>query len=236
MTNLSEEHLVELLTRIGPDLVLPDSGPPSFLVSPARSRTRRRITAIVATIALIGSGAIAIPPVRAAIKSWFGIGSTRIEISPTPPSVTANAGISSDLPRITQKAAASLLGQLGTELPELDDPSLGTPIFAEMPEGGVVAVWNDGSTLWVHGATIQPSMLFKKLASDNNVIRPLGDLGDDGVIIEGDHFLQTPHRVVAASTTVLWIRGTTEFRFEADGRIGDIEARARELDAKFASP
>ena len=40
-------------------------------------------------------------------------------------------------------------------------------------------------------------------------------LGDEAVLITGDHVLQTPQRQIAAGTVLLWISDDIEYRLES---------------------
>ena len=187
---------------------------------------------------------LAVAPLRRTVADWLGIGSTRVIIEPIPttvvppttaPSSTASTttttlpGIVDGLPTIDAATAESLLDG---PLPALDGSSLGAPSrFVRMPEGGVVAEWPTGETLWIHASTMPSGVMFDKLASSSDSVQRIDDLGDDALAVTGDHMLRTPHRVVEATTTVLWVSGDQEFRLEGDRPIEELIDIARLLDA-----
>jgi hypothetical protein len=125
-------------------------------------------------------------------------------------------------------------------LPRLDGTELGAPAgFASMPEGGVLVVWPDGSTLWLHerpgggdagdgdGAG---DVLLDKRVADADLVQRVEGLGDAALAVSGAHQLHTPHRGIAATTTVLWTSGAWELRLEADRPVEELVAIARDLD------
>jgi hypothetical protein len=166
--------------------------------------------------------------VRSAVAGWLGIGSTSIQIDPTPPSTAAPLpSIDAGLRRIDRATAAERLGSLPVAL---DATTLGPPTgFATMPEGGVLVVWPDATTLWIHDAEVDAGMLFDKLVQAGQSVQPVDGLGDRALVITGDHFLRTPHRTIAATTSVLWQSDDREYRLESDRDDAELIELARQI-------
>ena len=119
-------------------------------------------------------------------------------------------------------------------MPPLDASELGAPAgYSLMPEGGVLVVWADRSTLWIHAAEFEAGVLFNKLVSTEADVQQVDDLGDDALAVSGDHFLRTPRRTVAATTAVLWRSGPWEYRLESDRDQTALIALARQLDEQL---
>jgi hypothetical protein len=239
MIDLDDERLAEVLASVGQLLVtapvvstaspsspvsraLPE-GPASVRASRWRSAPAVALAGIAACLIVV----LAVAPLRSAVADWLGIGSTRIEIDPIPPSTVAPLlPIDADLPRIDRDAAEV---RLGAPLPQLDTSSLGAPAgYARMPEGGVLVIWPD-ATLWIHEEVIEPDMYFDKLISAGQDVQRVDDLGEGAFVISGDHVLRTPHRMVSATTTVLWQADRREYRLEADADAATLIDVARQL-------
>lgn len=237
MIDLDDDRLADVLASVGALLVtVPDSAPATANVrAPARAHRRsmpsirwRWQWAPVLAVGLIAAIVLAVAPVRSAVAGWLGIGSTSIQIDPTPPSTAAPLpSIDAGLRRIDRTTAAERLGSL----PEaLDATKLGPPTgFATMPEGGVLVVWPDSTTLWIHDAEIEAGMLFDKLVQAGQSVQPVDGLGDRALVITGDHFLRTPHRTIAATTSVLWQSDDREYRLESDRDDAELIELARQI-------
>lgn len=243
MIELDDERLADVLASVGALLVtVPDITPdPAVVRAPAgarqwstpsrRWRWRWRWQwAPVLAVALIAAIVLTVAPVRSAVAGWLGIGSTSIQIDPTPPStVAALPSIDAGLRRIDRATAAERLGSLPVAL---DATTLGPPSgFATMPEGGVLVVWADGTTLWIHDADIEAGMLFDKLVQSGQSVQSVDELGDQALVISGDHFLRTPHRMIAATTSVLWQSDEREYRLESDRDRAALVELARQIAA-----
>ncbi len=223
MTTMDDAHLEAVLASIGPLLVLEPltsaQSPPPW---------RRWWARLGVVVAALGVAVLGVAPLRGAVADWLGIGSTQVDVRPDSvvpeslPSIDAGASL------ISPTVAAAQLGQ-----PTFDrvvDSALGEPSgFALVPEGGVLTVWPDGTTLWVHTADVDPSMWLQKLVGSAEDVSAVDGLGDDAIAIAGDHVLQTPHRTVAAPNTVLWTDGPLEFRLAGDAPIDDLIDTARNL-------
>lgn len=226
---IDDTHLDEVLASIGPLLVLEPL--PAAAVTPEIARPPRRWRRWLAGGAAAAVLTIAgVSPLRSAVADWLGIGSTHVEVRPDPDLVPA------DLPGITDQAMPisprQAEGRLDPQLRErLDDTELGDPAgFALIPEGGVLVVWPDGTTLWVHSNGMGVDGWLEKLVASDEQVHHVDDLGDDALAVLGAHVLETPDRTVRAGTTVLWTRGTTELRLAGDRPVEELIAVARLLD------
>lgn len=196
-------------------------------------RPRRVAPAIwvgVAVAAVIAATVLAVAPLRHTVADWLGIGSTAIEIDPTAAStISSLPSITLDLTRIDRAGAEATLG---VALPSFEGTELGAPQgFALMPEGGVLVVWSDRTTLWIHRLSIPTDVLFTKMVAAGSMVQRVDDLGDDALAVSGEHVLRTPHRTVAAATTVLWRQRELEYRLDADRDVDALIDLARALAA-----
>lgn len=245
MIELDDDRLAHVLASVGDHLRVE----PTLAVVPRAAtsrprRVRRALAIAVAVLVPLVAVVLAIAPLRHTVADWLGIGSTRVIFEPAPtsappapsvvptsapPSTSTLPGIVDGLAAIDTATAESLLGW---ELPVLDRTSLGAPSgFARMPEGGVLVVWSTGETLWIHGQPMPAGALFDKLVASSESVERVDDLGDDALVVSGDHLLRTPHRTIDATTTVLWVDGERELRLEGDHLPDDLVAIAREFDA-----
>ncbi len=243
--NLDDAHLETILRSIGAELHLQHTLQPIQAerivhVTKARKRLRAYAITFISICALV----FATPAVRAAVANWFGIGSTEIKISPNltslEPLSDCRSGneTSCTFPKIDQALAeingSSAAASLGFALPDLSTTPLGKQVrFATMPEGGVLVIWADNSTLWLHSVSIEPAMLLKKLGGSGVTTSAVNNLGDAAIAISGPHWLQTPHRKILATNTILWVRGMNEFRLESNLPPDQLINVARELDDQF---
>jgi hypothetical protein len=231
MIDLDDDRLDAVLASVGRWL---ETSAPGAEARPApvgdvgRRRRRPYAVAALAAAAVVTAIVVTVAPVREAVADWLGIGSTRIEIEPTPSGRTPTAGIQTGLPLVDRVTAE---GVFDFDLPS-DATALGPPAgFARMPEGGVLVVWPDGSTLWIHTETVDPDMYLKKLVGSAATVQRVDGLGDSALVVSGPHRLETPHRRVSASTTVLWRVGPLEHRLESDRSPEDLVTLAREIAA-----
>jgi len=167
----------------------------------------------------------------AADSSWAaGVGSTGDRVRPEMDEIPA------DLPGIdigaTPISSRDAEARLGTErFYRLAATDLGSPSgFADVSEGGLLVVWPDRTTLWVHDARMDVSVWLEKLVATDQQVDRVEGLGDDALAVIGDHLLETPHRTIRASTTVLWVHGSTEYRLAADLDVDTLIALAADLD------
>jgi hypothetical protein len=85
------------------------------------------------------------------------------------------------------------------------------------PEGGVILEWTEGATtLWIRAPDFEPAMFVKKLVDAGEPAESISGVGDEALIVEGSHILETPHRRLAAGTVLLWVDGDQEYRLESD--------------------
>ncbi|MDP2292072.1 MAG: hypothetical protein Q8M22_12855 [Actinomycetota bacterium] len=224
MIDLDDDRLAEVLADVGQHLFTGPADVPARDDRRWSSVVRVALAAAAAVILLV----VAIAPLRTAVADWLGIGSTRIRIDPSPTTtIEAIQSIDADLTRIDRTRAEEITGE---SLGGLDGSDLGAPSgFARMPEGGVLVLWPDGSTLWIHVESIDADRYFEKLVSSGAQIQRVDGLGDSAMVIEGDHLLQTPHRIVAATTAVVWRTGAMEYRLESSREPVELIEIARQL-------
>lgn len=233
MIDIDDRRLAEVLVSVG-NLLVTDAPEPA--ATAARSpRSRRTLWqpgglrwtfVVVLVLAVV---AVTVAPVRRTVADWLGIGSTQIDIEPTT-SIAPLPSIAAGLPRLDEATAAA---KVGVDLTGLGARALGAPAeFADMPEGGVLVIWRDGSSLWIHLRTgPEPHELLHKLVSNGEDVHEVDGLGDDALVVSGTHMLETPHRTVAATTVVLWLSGDLELRLESDRDPSALIELARQLDA-----
>jgi hypothetical protein len=229
---IDDARLDEVLAGIGPLLVVeaPESAPSRVpAAGPRPQRSTWRWIAVGA--ALAGIATTAVSPWRGAMADWLGIGSTHVEVQPDLDAVPA------DLPGIdagaTPISARDAHGELGPALiARLGTTALGAPTgFATIPEGGVLTVWPDGTTLWVHDGMLDAGGWLEKLVGTDEQVQPVDRLGDEALAVVGTHVLETPNRRIRADTTVLWTVGGTEYRLAGALPVELLVDAARVLDA-----
>jgi hypothetical protein len=195
---------------------------------PRRSR-RWRAGPILAAAAVIVAAVLGFAPTRGALAGWLGIGSTRIRLDPVEVAdPTLHPSIADDAEPVGRASAEELLGR---PLPDLDASQLGAPAgYAAIAEGGVLVVWDDATTLWIHQAQIDLGAMREKQLPATSPPEPVEDLGDEALLLRGDHLLKTPHRSMAATTVVLWLSGPWELRLESDRPEAELIDIARQID------
>jgi hypothetical protein len=225
MIDLDDDRLAEVLASMR-DLLVTQ---PADAAAPSVDRRHRPMSIIALAAAAAAVAVVSVSPLRGAVADWLGIGSTRIDIDPTLfPTTAPLPAIDEGLQRIDLAAAEQ---RLGIELPPLDTAELGSPTgYSLMPEGGILVIWSDMSTLWIHSDDVaDPGAMFDKLVSLEADVQRVDDLGDEALAVSGRHFLYTPHRTVAATTAVLWRSGGWEYRLESDRDQRSLIAIARQL-------
>ena len=198
------EHLV-----VAADAVTLESRP--VAQRPPPWPRRLAVAAAVLVVALVAT--LAVGPAREAVARWLGIGSTRIERVP-------DATVPADLPTMTGGLSPAIVEEaeraLGGAVPVVE--GLGPPqaMFVP-PEGGVILVWPEGATtLWIRDPDFEPGTFVKKLVDAGEPAESVVGVGDEALIVEGTHILETPHRRLAAGTVLLWVDGDKEYRLESD--------------------
>lgn len=229
---IDDARLDEVLASIGPRLVVEAAEAPvrrEALVAAARPPRRSRGRWLVAGAVLAGVTGTAVAPWRGAVADWLGVGSTRVTVRPDLDVVPARLpGIATGATPISARQASAELGPALAE--RVGTSRLGAPSgFATIPEGGVLAVWPDGTTLWVHDRDMDAAGWLEKLVAGDEQVRRVDDLGDSALAVIGTHVLETPNRTVRAGTTVLWTRDRTEYRLAGDHTVDVLIAVAREL-------
>ena len=203
-------------------------------LSRATVRLRLQLTAVVAVVAIVSLAVGLIAPVREAVAGWLGIGSTRVDQAPADdrrqrPEV--GEGLEPATPAEVEDALGATPVSLGLDASDLGPPEL----LALAPEGGAILAWSQGAaTLWVRpqagdGVSVGP-FVKRPTGPQRLVVRDVPGLGDQALVIEGDHALDTPGRSLAATTTVLWLDGGRELRLEADVSADRLVGIARSFD------
>jgi hypothetical protein len=230
----SDEHLARVLASVGDHLVVPEVDDAWSPAAPGRRRVGRRVVAgaAAAVLGVTVAGGVGLTPVREALASWFGLGSTGFErVAPDEADPTGLPPLDAGLPTVSRTGAEAVLGR---PLPHLDAArsGLGEPDrIALPPEGGVLLGWDRGATsLWVRTTEDPAETRMRKLLNDYAVIKPVADLGEGAVSVAGDHVLATPNRRVAAGSVILWIDEGIEFRLESDLGVDAMVSIARGVD------
>jgi hypothetical protein len=184
---------------------------------------------VATTIVVVMVISVVVAPVRRTVADWLGIGGTDVVVD------TSSASTASSLPSIVvgvELVSADTAEQLiGRALPDLDGTELGAPSgLARMPEGGVLVIWSDASTLWIRAAGNEAPGQMRKMVTTREQAVEIDALGDEALAITGDHMLVTPHRRLAASTVVLWRSDGLELRLEGDRSVDALIALAREIE------
>jgi hypothetical protein len=207
----SDARLEAILVSVGELLVVAVDSPAT--THPA-SRWPRRLAVAAAVLVVALVATLAVAPAREAVARWLGIGSTRIERVPGGDSDPS--GLPTISNALTPASVEDAEDALGETLPVVE--ALGPPEAVYMPpEGGVILSWREGSTtLWIRDPDFAPEMFVKKLVEAGEPAESVAGVGDEALIVEGTHILETPHRRVAAGTVLLWVDGAEEYRLESD--------------------
>jgi hypothetical protein len=208
-------RLEAILTSVGEHLVVTVD---AVSVEPERAGRhaspwprRLAVAAVVLVVALVAT--LAVAPAREAVARWLGIGSTRIERVP-------DGTVPADLPTITGGLSPATEEEaeraLGGALPVVE--GLGRPEATFVsPEGGVILVWPEGeTTLWVRNPDFEPATFVKKLVDAGEPAELIAGVGDEALLVEGTHILETPHRRLSAGTVLLWVDDGREYRLESN--------------------
>ncbi len=210
---MSDRRLDAVLASIGEHLEVDE--PAAFPTAHPNDHHRsRRLLAVAAVVAIVVAGTLVVAPARHAVAGWLGIGSTRIELENDQP-----AGADS-LPSIVEDSEMIPFDKaevaLAEPLPDIPETGLGPPDgVVAAPEGGNIIVWSESNTtLWIRVADSTGSINTKVLGPDAE-FRSVTGLGDDALLVTGDHLLRTPQRQVSASTVLLWINSGIGYRLES---------------------
>jgi hypothetical protein len=227
MIPFDDERLHAVLTSVGDHLRV-DAAPRTSRRSTSPLRPSRLVL-VAAMILVVMAVSIVVAPVRRTVADWLGIGETDVVVDPS------SASAASSLPSIVvgvEPVSADTAAQLiGRSLPDLDDTELGAPSgLARMPEGGVLVIWGDASTLWIRAAGDPVPGQMRKMTTTLAQAVEIDALGEEALAITGDHMLVTPHRRLAASTVVLWRSDGLELRLEGDRSVDALVALAREIE------
>lgn len=232
LADLDDDRLAAVLASVGEHLVVPTLADPLV-----RRRQRLAGAVLTAAAAVVVLVLVAVAPVRRTVADWLGIGSTRIEV---PALSVPLPGPSSTLPPLvgdlsTLPCATAERGW-GRPIPPLRGTRLGEPAgCALMPEGGVLLVWPDGTSLWIRSQHEDTRVVFDKAVASREDVRPVDGIGDGAVFVAGEHIFRTPHRTVEAASVLVWLDGGDEMRLESDLPAEDLIAIAEEI-ARMISP
>ena len=212
------DRLDDVLASVGRHLMVDapadEIGEPVVGADGSSSRGRGRLLVAAIVVAVLVGSIAAIPPARRAVGGWLRAG--RIEVS-VDPQATIDPALPSFLDDATPIDPAGRALVLGQVPPDLSSTSLGPPTGSwTVPEGGVVATWAEGTTsLWI--LPVDPDYWFiRKSVETGDVVTDLPELGDGGFAVAWAHLMETPHRLVVASSVVVWSDGTLMFRLESD--------------------
>ena len=179
-------------------------------------RQRPMLRSAAVLLAVVLAATVAVAPVRRTLAGWLWIGHTEI---------TATVAEGSDsLPELTdgsEPITRAEAAATGIPVDAIGATPLGDPErWARPVEGGVLALWSEGSTtLWIRSADGDTGVLLRKLVGADADVRRIAGLGDAALSIRGDHVLQTPARRVGAGTVVLWTDAGLEHRLESHLRL-----------------
>ncbi|MET0146838.1 MAG: hypothetical protein ABW328_18915 [Ilumatobacteraceae bacterium] len=221
---MTDDHLDAVLASLGDHLDVPPLAPADRAADARagarRSVRRRRVLLAAAALVVAAVAAVlAISPAREAVARWFGL---HIEHDDA---TTATGSFAQD---VTPLAVDAGVMATGIEPARFTAGPLGDPDAAGAPpEGGVLLAWDDGTTLWVRPAGGDLAIV-KRLGREDRT-EDIAGVGDFAVLIEGEHVLQTPSRIVAAGRVLWWITGDREHRLESDATAAEMIAIGRAL-------
>lgn len=227
------DRLDDVLASVGRHLLIDpaadDAGMPAAAIGTG-SRTRSRLLAAAIVIAILAGSIASIPPARRAVGGWLRVG--RIEVS-VDPNATIDATLPSFLDAATPIEPARVAAVLGQPPPDLASTPLGGPEgWWTVPEGGAVATWSAGRTsLWILPVDIPDYWFIDKMTTSRDVVVELPELGDGGLAVRWAHLMETPHRLVAADSVVVWAEDALMFRLEADRDLDVLIAAAESVAA-----
>lgn len=232
---MTDDRLAVVLASVGRHLVI-DRTPDGECAPTELQRRRwctacRRMVAAAAAVLVLTGAVASIAPARRAVGGWLRAGGIDISVDPEV------GHTDSDLPSFIDGATGIEPGRiaalLGRPPPDLAVTSLGEPGgWWTVPEGGVVATWDQGETsLWIVPTDAQQSRMIDKFAASTDTVTGLPQLGDGGFAVGGTHELQTRHRRVAADSVVAWSGGGLTFRLESSIDLDDLISIAEAIAA-----
>ena len=194
---------------------------PTATAAPPRGRTAapsRRVQAAVAAVVAVVVGALAVPPVRAAVADLFGFGGVlvRDEPGPAPSTAPPPPGATTDL---TLTEAAALVPFRPAVPTALGDPD-GVEVSADRRVLSLTWETDDG-TVRLDQIGARLDYAFAKSATGVQFVTVAGDFAlwfpepHEVVALEPDG---TERRLTArlAGHTLIWERGTVTMRVEGD--------------------
>ncbi len=209
----SDARLEMVLTSVGEHLVVVPARSTTATSSAASPWPRRlAVAAAVLVVALVAT--LVVAPAREAVARWLGIGSTRIER--VPDGTSDPSGLPTISSALTPATVEEAEEALGGALPVVEALGPREAVYVA-PEGGVILSWPEGSTtLWIRDPDFEPTIFVKKLVDAGEPAESIQGVGDEALLVEGSHILETPHRRLAANTVLLWVDGDKEYRLESD--------------------
>lgn len=214
-----DEWLTAVLADVGSRLTITASDSPGDAIPVPGKRRSPHLTnprVLVAAAAILVTFIIVVgTPVRESVADWLGIGATSIQVVPGDHADTEDLpALDDDLRAVTPRAAGD---ELGAPLPTTARTRLGAPDRMVIPpEGGVVFAWAQGrTTLWVRPTEADDAVFQKSITTADRVVA-VDNLGEEALLITGDHLLITPHRRLRARATLVWLADDLEYRLESD--------------------
>lgn len=230
---ISDDRLEAVLTSVGRHLEIPvtafvpggetnldaraDAGDAAVADTASRRVvTSRRVLAVAAVFVMIVAVGAVVSPVRDAVADWLGLRHVEISYEPIDPVDDLDEVFIDGVEPIDLDAA---LRRSGLDIETVAGSRLGTPELAGLPPeggGGAVFQWASGATtLWARDDATGILNPVSKGVGPHVDVEPIGGLGDDAVLIEGEHRLHTPVRDVVAGNVLWWRSGDREFRLES---------------------
>lgn len=222
---IDDARLEALLGELGNDL---DLSPTERRPSPPMPRL---LVAAAVVLLVVAAAVFAIAPARRTVGGWLRVGNVELhaENDLAVPAERLPDFVWSGR-SIAPSGVGGAVGVAGVGAERFGESSLGEPDAWLAPlDGGALAIWRNGeTTLWVVPADIDRSFPFSKVARSDQVTE-LPDLGDGGLVVDGEHVVETPSRRVGADTVVLWQSGDIVLRLESSLPSDDLVAIARDL-------
>lgn len=228
--HFTDERLAAVLASIGDQLDV-EGAAADAVVMPIQRRSHR-LLAVAAAVVLVVALLAAIAPVRRTVGGWFTAGDTEVRLDPTIaetldslPAFIAEGRV------MSMDAVTAAEDRLGIDL-LLPDSLLGEPDGWLSPsEGGVIAVWNEGSTTLAVRRDTGGAVMVEKYTAMAGDATELPDLGDGGVLLRDEHIIVTPSRTARAGRVVVWQQGDLTIRLESELSESELLRVATELSA-----
>jgi hypothetical protein len=192
--------------------------PPTSRTAPSRTARSRRVRAAVAAIVAVVVGAVAVPPVRAAVADLFGFGGVlvREEPGPAPSTAPAPPGATSDLSLAEAADLVPFRPAVPTALGDAD----GVEVSADRRVLSLTWETADG-TVRLDQIGARLDYAFAKSATGVAFVTVGGDFAlwfpepHEVVVLEPDGTARHESARLAGHT-LIWERGTVTMRLEGD--------------------